>query len=545
VKDDEKIESIEAPNSIQTPQQFFELMPKMLDCEVRVTGCIIHKTFGYDKQADVLSISQLELGTEMSKPSVIKGVKLAEERGTVFTLKFGNPGEEFKLVMLNTQKNRRLRAKYLNGDLSDGDFLLMCGIDVSSLKGGERISRTENSAVKKKNGGGKTVLPVKSFDTQIPDPDLTPLVTDHSLSLSTPEQKTTVPGSAARGSLPEPAETGKPIERERENFAHAHSKTGKKTAAPRDLEAETRAEMASRDPDSGWDLVPAHVKIEKGPGLSELHPRIVREFRQQTPQETPPTFRGAPPPAEAFEPDGTPTPEQVAKREARLAELERQKDLLEAREKSPSYQAMQKAEPASPPPAKPAPRPRLATKAEQQAYAAELMKPADDSGISPLAQRLMTAAEANRDALQAADDLLFKGSDPRNLSFSTTPQATEARKEDEAKQAAARLAAQTERERLAALALENFAAFVDEMYPACVDNPDPHKDRHNVDAFKLAGQNLLAQARQRGEDARALADKMILGFWKGKGKVHCLKPILNNLQELGLVFTGMRGAAHA
>jgi hypothetical protein len=38
---------------------------------------------------------------------------------------------------------------------------------------------------------------------------------------------------------------------------------------------------------------------------------------------------------------------------------------------------------------------------------------------------------------------------------------------------------------------------------------------------------------------------MILGFWKGKGKVHCLKPILNNLQELGLVFTGMRGAAHA
>jgi hypothetical protein len=80
---DKKSGGFDAPNYTQTPNAFFDdVLPQINTLsELKVVTVIIRQTFGYHKQEDELSLSQLVAKTGLSKPSVVEGINAAMERG--------------------------------------------------------------------------------------------------------------------------------------------------------------------------------------------------------------------------------------------------------------------------------------------------------------------------------------------------------------------------------------------------------------------------------------------------------------------------------
>lgn len=81
---------IEKPNYTQTPNIIFDLMPQMAEAELRVTLAICRQTFGFHRQADTLSISQLQKATGLSRQGAINGLQAGMERGTITRQPDGN-----------------------------------------------------------------------------------------------------------------------------------------------------------------------------------------------------------------------------------------------------------------------------------------------------------------------------------------------------------------------------------------------------------------------------------------------------------------------
>ncbi len=76
--------SYKVPNHTQTPNELFDIHMRDMDmAELKVTLVICRKTFGWHKQRDKISLSQLEEITGMSRTSVIKGVQQGIGRGTI------------------------------------------------------------------------------------------------------------------------------------------------------------------------------------------------------------------------------------------------------------------------------------------------------------------------------------------------------------------------------------------------------------------------------------------------------------------------------
>lgn len=549
------IQEIDDPNSIQTPRQFFELMRYMEEPEIRVTGCLVEKTFGYDKQADVMSISQLVEETGMSKPSVIKGVRQAEARGTAFVFKFGEPGSEFKLIMMSTKKNRRLLAKYLDGEYTDYEFLLMCGITVKSLKGEKNISRTQNTARQRMSGGtGKRNLPVNEIDTQIPDPDLTLSITVNSLSLSSSEDQDLNSSAEIAGVIvPEAPAEVKLVEREEESFLSEDRE--------KEENARERARRQSLDPD--WSGIPEHVEVVRTPGLSELAPEIISAFNSRSPRKDPPV-PATPPNVEALDLP----PDQVAAREAKkqeeiarykayMAKEKAQKELsqgivpaiAEAPEQTETQSDLQPVEdpaPGAPPepvdavkpefPVPPrdiltppvwAPKPQKLTLEEIQARLQKKQQERTPEQIARIAERERQAQEAEARLAKVGN-------------FSMTPSDTLARKEQESKQKAssekqAWIEQQqgAEIERLLAMG----DAALEEVYRINLEplNPNPAKDSGNL-------RKLKTWYKQASADARAATIKAV---WQAKAEgMYAIRAVRERLADLGFMSMGEGGWAN-
>ena len=83
--------AIPAPNHTQTPNAFFDEMLAEIDTmsELKVTLVIIRQTFGWHKDADFVSLTQLEEMTGMERQQVVAGCKAAIARGYVWREKVG------------------------------------------------------------------------------------------------------------------------------------------------------------------------------------------------------------------------------------------------------------------------------------------------------------------------------------------------------------------------------------------------------------------------------------------------------------------------
>lgn len=83
--------AFDAPNYTQAPNAFFDLLVIEIDklAELKVTLAIIRATFGWHKDEDELSFTQLEERTGLSRQSVNDGITSALDRGYVKRRKQG------------------------------------------------------------------------------------------------------------------------------------------------------------------------------------------------------------------------------------------------------------------------------------------------------------------------------------------------------------------------------------------------------------------------------------------------------------------------
>jgi len=88
------------PNYTQTPNDFFEMIPDMLDSELRVTLVMIRQTFGFHREQFTMGLKKLEDATGLSRNAVKDGADAAEKRGTFRRTNTGEQGEaEWELVV--------------------------------------------------------------------------------------------------------------------------------------------------------------------------------------------------------------------------------------------------------------------------------------------------------------------------------------------------------------------------------------------------------------------------------------------------------------
>src|SRR5665811_213836 len=85
-----------SPNYTQVPDELFDLLlPQLADNELRVLLYIVRRTFGFKRDTDTISLSQmvhgittkegqvLDTGTGLSKSTVARGLKSLRERGII------------------------------------------------------------------------------------------------------------------------------------------------------------------------------------------------------------------------------------------------------------------------------------------------------------------------------------------------------------------------------------------------------------------------------------------------------------------------------
>lgn len=84
------------PNYTQVPDELFDLLlPQLADCELRVLLYIVRRTFGFKREADAISLSQmvsgittadgrvLDRGTGLSKATVARGLEGLRAKGVI------------------------------------------------------------------------------------------------------------------------------------------------------------------------------------------------------------------------------------------------------------------------------------------------------------------------------------------------------------------------------------------------------------------------------------------------------------------------------
>jgi hypothetical protein len=118
-KNTTKFQGFYVPNSTQVPDTLFdELLSELSGAELKVVLYIIRRTFGFKRQSDTISISQLlhgitkkdgevlDRGTGLSKPTLLQALKSLSERNIILPVRqFDDKGgflpTEYRLHIAN------------------------------------------------------------------------------------------------------------------------------------------------------------------------------------------------------------------------------------------------------------------------------------------------------------------------------------------------------------------------------------------------------------------------------------------------------------
>lgn len=86
---------ISAPNYTQAPNVFFdELFKTLTEGELRIVLVLVRQTFGWHKEYDKISLSQISKKTGMERKSVCRCIASLIKKGLIEKKKFGDPGKE-------------------------------------------------------------------------------------------------------------------------------------------------------------------------------------------------------------------------------------------------------------------------------------------------------------------------------------------------------------------------------------------------------------------------------------------------------------------
>lgn len=81
-----------APRYTQVPDLLFdELLPELKCAELRVLLIIMRQTFGWKRDADAISLSQLTDRTGLTRPAVTSATQALEEMGCIIIERRENP----------------------------------------------------------------------------------------------------------------------------------------------------------------------------------------------------------------------------------------------------------------------------------------------------------------------------------------------------------------------------------------------------------------------------------------------------------------------
>ena len=72
-------------NRAQIPNEIFdEILPHLMDSEVRIVTAMARKIYGFNKQSDEISYSQFEKMTGYKRASIMRIVERLERKGVIF-----------------------------------------------------------------------------------------------------------------------------------------------------------------------------------------------------------------------------------------------------------------------------------------------------------------------------------------------------------------------------------------------------------------------------------------------------------------------------
>ena len=69
------------PNAIPIPEEVWQLLPDLGGAEVKVLLFLFYKTLGFRKRQDAVALSQITVGTGLSRPAVVGAIRRLEVRG--------------------------------------------------------------------------------------------------------------------------------------------------------------------------------------------------------------------------------------------------------------------------------------------------------------------------------------------------------------------------------------------------------------------------------------------------------------------------------
>jgi len=104
----------EVPNVV-----FDQLMPKITNlAAMKCYFILIRKCWGWEKIGDYLAMPQLLKLTKLSRPSITAGMRWLEERGYIWIVKAGVPGDEKVMYFLCSEETEHLERSVKEGLIS-------------------------------------------------------------------------------------------------------------------------------------------------------------------------------------------------------------------------------------------------------------------------------------------------------------------------------------------------------------------------------------------------------------------------------------------
>jgi phage replication O-like protein O len=147
----------EDPNYTETPNAFYDLLPQFESLsELKVVLAVIRKTFGWHKQEDLISLTQLEELTGLSRQGVIDGVKLGIQHGLLVRREANVDGNEGYFYGLNLVNNIDYSKK-------NQSILLT----TTSQQNGLPLVNNIDTQKKPLNKGKESARPISFFEERI------------------------------------------------------------------------------------------------------------------------------------------------------------------------------------------------------------------------------------------------------------------------------------------------------------------------------------------------------------------------------------------
>ena len=110
--------SIPDKNYLKIPNEFVDdWMTELAPSETVIFLIILRKTLGYQKSEDWISLSQFEAATGLSRPTVIKALKILQKKEMILTLNLEQKGVKF-LYQLNIEPVKKI-DQYQSSILTD------------------------------------------------------------------------------------------------------------------------------------------------------------------------------------------------------------------------------------------------------------------------------------------------------------------------------------------------------------------------------------------------------------------------------------------